>query len=74
MRLTTSMVSGVTWLMLPCMSHSKPFWMPMTSMFSKHPRMVMALMTLLMLGAGPPTARDRKFLVVHGRLQATTGA
>ena len=57
MRLTSSIVSGRTWSMLPCMIHSKPSRMPSTSTPSSRPRMVAAPMTLLMPGAGPPPTR-----------------
>ena len=51
------MVRGVTWSMSPRMIHSNPAWMPSTSTFSSCARMVAALITLLMPGAGPPAAR-----------------
>ena len=56
-RLTFSMVSGLTWSRLPCMIHSKPFSMPSTSTPSSAARIVAAPMTLLMPGAGPPPTR-----------------
>ena len=62
MRLTSSMVSGVTCSMSPCMIHSKPSRMPTTSTPSSRPRMVAALMTLLMPGAGPPPTRIARLL------------
>src|SRR5262249_52759480 len=57
MRLTPSMVRGRAWLTSPCMIHSKPSSIPTTSMFSKLVRIVAALITLLMPGAGPPPTR-----------------
>ena len=62
MRLTLSIVSGVVWSMLPCISHSNPSRMPMTSMPSSCARIVAALMTLLIPGAGPPPTRIATFL------------
>ena len=50
MRLTASIVSGITWSMSPCMIHSKPSRMPRTSMPSRRARIVAAPMTLLMPG------------------------
>src|SRR3712207_8015292 len=41
----SSIVSGVTWSMSPCMIHSKPSRMPTTSTPSRRPRIVAALMT-----------------------------
>ena len=55
--------SGTTWSMLPCMIHSKPSRMPTTSTPSSSARIVAALMTLLMPGAGPPPTRIASFLV-----------
>ena len=65
MRLTSSMVSGRTWSMLPCMIHSKPSRTPSTSTPSSAPRMVAAPITLLMPGAGPPPTRMASFLPVR---------
>ena len=60
-RLTTSMVNGVTWSISPCTIHSKPSRMPMTLTSSRQLRIVAALMTLLMPGAGPPATRIASF-------------
>ena len=57
MRLTASVVRRVVRSMLPCINHSKPSRMPTTSTPSSSHRMVAALMTLLMPGAGPPPTR-----------------
>ena len=62
MRLTASIVSGITWSMSPCMIHSKPSRMPMTSIPSRRARIVAAPMTLLMPGAGPPPTRMARLL------------
>ena len=62
MRLTLSIVSGVVCSMLPCISHSNPSRMPTTSMPSSWARIVAALMTLLIPGAGPPPTRIATFL------------
>ena len=62
MRLTASIVSGSTWSMLPCISHSNPSRMPTTSTSSRMHRMVAAPITLLMPGAGPPPTRIPSFL------------
>src|SRR5438132_7970530 len=56
-RLTASIVSGRVWPTSPSISHSKPSSMPTTSRSSSPARMVAALMTLLMPGAGPPPTR-----------------
>ena len=45
MRLTSSMPSGMTWSMSPCMIHSKPSRMPTTSIPSSRARIVAAPMT-----------------------------
>ena len=45
------------------MIHSKPSRMPTTSTPSSRPRMVAALITLLMPGAGPPPTRIASLLV-----------
>ena len=62
-RLTASMVSGVTWSTSPRMIDSKPSRMPTTSTSSRQQRMVAAPMTLLMPGAGPPPTRIATFLL-----------
>jgi len=61
-RLTASMVSGMTCSTLPCITHSKPSWMPSTSTPSSTHRMVAAPMTALMPGAGPPPTKIASFL------------
>ena len=61
-RLTSSIVSGWTCSMFPCMSHWKPSRMPRTETPSSSARIVAALMTLLMPGAGPPPTRIAMFL------------
>src|SRR5204863_4031698 len=48
---------GRAWLTSPCMIHSKPSSIPTTSRFSRAARIVAALITLLMPGAGPPPTR-----------------
>ena len=67
MRLTLSMVSGVTCSTSPCISHSNPSRMPTTSMPSSSARMVAALITLLIPGAGPPADEDAHVLVMSDR-------
>src|SRR4030095_10358297 len=62
MRLTASIVSGVTWSVSPFMIHSKPSRMPTTSTSSRRARIVAAPMTLLMPGAGPPPTRMASLL------------
>src|SRR5688572_23175968 len=57
MRLTASMVRGVTCSTSPCISHSKPSRMPTTSTPPRRARIVAAPMTLLIPGAGPPPTR-----------------
>src|SRR5262245_47834805 len=61
MRLTSSRFSGRTSSVLPCMIRSKPSRMPSTSTPCKRARMVAALMTLLIPGAGPPPTRMASF-------------
>jgi hypothetical protein len=68
MRLTSSMSSGVTWSMSPCMIHSNPSRMPSTGTPSRTLRMVAAPMTLLIPGAGTAAHEDGELaLGVHGR-------
>src|SRR5215831_6461006 len=62
MRLTASIVSGVTCSTSPRISPSKPSRTPMTSIPSRTARIVAAPMTLLMPGAGPPPTRMASFL------------
>src|ERR1044071_2322694 len=64
MRLTSSIVSSSVWVMSPRISHLKPSAMPMTSTPSRFARMVAALITLLMPGAGPPPTRIPSFFGV----------
>ena len=54
MRLTSSMEIGCTCAVLPSMSHLNPSRKPSTSEPPMMLRIVTALMTLLMPGAGPP--------------------
>src|SRR6188768_1580760 len=63
MRLTVSIESGMTCSESPCISHSKPSRMPMTSIACSFVRMVAAAMTLLMPGAGPPPTRIARLLL-----------
>src|SRR6187401_672944 len=57
MRLTSSVESGLTWLTLSSMSHLNPSMIPTTSHPPRILRIVTALMTLLIPGAGPPPTR-----------------
>jgi hypothetical protein len=60
-RLTTSMVNGITCSMSPCIKPEKPSRTPTTSMLSRAARIVAAPITLLMPGAGPPPTRMASF-------------
>ena len=57
MRLTSSIERDLTWLTLPSMSHLNPSRMPTTSQSPRMLRIVTALITLLIPGAGPPPTK-----------------
>src|SRR5437868_208204 len=61
MRLTSSRFSGRTSSTRPCISRSKPSRIPRTSTPCSSARMVAALMTLLIPGAGPPPTKMASF-------------
>src|SRR6185436_13202676 len=61
MRLTSSRLSGRTSSTRPCMRRSNPSRIPRTSTPCSSARMVAALITLLIPGAGPPPTKMASF-------------